>query len=212
MAMVTKNAAAENPFLRFFSANMPKPVQIEWAVLLLQEILDRPTNKLQAERWGQLLQGVSGEKLAAAFFQAAVTVRDWPRPADILDPILDDECALDLDWLLSGLRRHGWRWEGRDALYGDRWRKPGAGIDEWEPAPIIEPAIPAPEIPQRLRQVLRRLGASTEADGLRVLCHHPGAHNEPLQGEDMLKVKRQIEWDFKQAWMAVRKRELSEGL
>jgi len=110
---------------------------------------------------------------------------------------------------MRGIERHGTRWVDREAVYGERWRKPGAGIDEWEPGKLVEESEAAPVIPARIADALRIAGGGTVLDGLALIANHPAAH-PPRFGGDQLREKFQIEREFKAAWMAVRKRELRE--
>jgi hypothetical protein len=207
----TTAAGTANPFLKPFSGKEPRAKQAMWATLMLQEMLDRPKNEKQAELWGQALQSLTGSQLAAGFHAAALTVRGWPTLADVLDPILEEEYAEGWQWLMRGIERYGTRWVDRQAVYGDRWRKPGAAIDEWEPGKLVEPFEPAPIIPSRLAHALEIAGGGNMLDGLSFVGRHPAAHQgTPNTSGDPLREKFQIEREFKAAWMAVRKRELRE--
>jgi hypothetical protein len=86
-------------------------------------------------------------------------------------------------------------------------------MDDWTAGPLIEAAIPAPAIPPRLQAALRVLGASGDvADGLAELARHPATNAYAWDAVEAGKVRYQVERDFKDAWMAVRKRELGGGL
>lgn len=209
--MATTSTRPKNPFLTLLSGSEPKQQQVQWAVLALQEMLDRPQNQRQAELWAQILAPIPGEKLAMGFLSASLTVRAWPSLPDIVEPIFEAEYAEEFDWLLHGLREFGWKWQGRPPLYGERTRKPGAGIDDWEDGPLLRQGQAAPKIRKRLFAALQRVGGSNVENGLYFVSQHPGAHSSPLLGEDVLKIKFQIEREFKAAWMSVRKLELGEG-
>jgi hypothetical protein len=200
-----------NPFSTVFSGNVPKQQQIQDAVELLLQMLDRPQNPPLAQAWGQTLQGLTGEQLAAAFHTAAITVRGWPSLADILTPIFDEEYLHDWQWLVRNLEIHGTLWLERPAIYAERWRRPGAGIDEWEQGAVITPAIPAPKIPERIVRALQIVGGGTVLDGLSFVARHPGCHGQGPRLQDPLDVTREkfhVEREFRGAWLIVRRREL----
>lgn len=196
----------ENPLLSVFKSSLPKQRQIVLAVEALQEIIGKQANTKQAEMWAKLLMPFSSDILAEAFNTVALTSRGWPTLGDITEPILDAEYAADWAWIIQGLKRHGSAWRAKPAQYGPQWRKPGAGIDDWEPGPLIEAEIPAPAIPRRLVECLARIG------GLAELAKHPATGHWQWEPAEAQRIKFQIERDFKAAWMAVRKRELGGGV
>ncbi len=160
-----------------------------------------------ARTWAQALAVFGEDQLAVAFNTVALTSKGWPTLGDITEPILDAEYAADWAWIILGLKRHGSAWQAKPARYGPQWRKPGAGIDDWEPGPLLEAEIPAPEIPRRLVECLARIG------GLAELAKHPATgHDWQWEPAEAQRIKFQIERDFKAAWMAVRKRELGGGV
>ncbi len=197
----------ENPLLSVFKSSLPKQRQIVLAVEALQEIIGKQANTKQAEMWAKLLMPFRSDQLAEAFNTVALTSKGWPTLGDITEPILDAEYAADWAWIILGLKRHGSAWQAKPARYGPQWRKPGAGIDDWEPGPLLEAEIPAPEIPRRLVECLARIG------GLAELAKHPATgHDWQWEPAEAQRIKFQIERDFKAAWMAVRKRELGGGV
>jgi hypothetical protein len=180
--------------------------QLETAVAVLRETLDKPENPRLATLWAQTLMPFRSDQLAEAFNTVALTSKGWPTLGDITEPILDAEYAADWAWIIQGLRRHGVNWQAKPARYGPQWRKPGAGIDDWEPGPLLEAEIPAPEIPRRLVECLARIG------GLVELAKHPAIGVWQWEPAEAQRIKFQVERDFKAAWMAVRKRELGGGV
>jgi hypothetical protein len=156
--------------------------------------------------WAIHLAIFPSDQLAEAFNTVALTSKGWPTLGDITEPIFDAEYAADWAWIILGLKRHGSAWQAKTARYGPQWRKPGAGIDDWEPGPLLEAEIPAPEIPRRLVECLARIG------GLAELAKHPATGHWQWEPAEAQRIKFQIDRDFKAAWMAVRKRELGGGV
>jgi hypothetical protein len=191
-----------------FANSEPKQAQIARAVKILLEALDKPENPALMKRWAQLLLPFRGDQLAEAFTVVALTSKGWPTLGDITEPILDREYSDDLCWLLRNLDRHGVEWQDRPAVYGERWRKPGAKMDDWEPGELKHMAVPAPSIPPRLVDALTAVAGGLVADGLAFLNRHPGTHNVQLPSDEAARAKFQIEKDFKAAWMIARRREL----
>ena len=198
--------ASKNLYSTIFSGKEPKMKQLETAVAVLRETLDKPENPRLATLWAQTLMPFRSDQLAEAFNTVALTSKGWPTLGDITEPILDAEYAADWAWIILGLKRHGSAWQAKPARYGPQWRKAGAGIDDWEPGPLLEAEIPAPEIPRRLVECLARIG------GLAELAKHPATGHWQWEPAEAQRIKFQIERDFKAAWMAVRKRELGGGV
>lgn len=198
-----------NPFSMIFSGSEPKIQQTACAVALLREMLDKPENPRLVNLWAQTLSPFSGDQLAEAFNTVALTSTGWPTLGDITEPILDAEYAADLAWLLRGLKLHKKKWEDRPAIYGRPFRKPGAQMDDWTDGPLLEAAIPAPQIPHRLVHALQVLGSGTVLDGLAELARHPMAGQYDWDAAEAGKVKFQVEREFRSAWMIVRRRELA---
>jgi hypothetical protein len=157
--------------------------------------------------WANHLEIFSGDQLAGAFAAVALTSKGWPTLGDITEPILEAEYAADFAWLIAGLPLHGAEWKEKPAHYGQRWRKPGAGIDDWEDPPLIRDAIPAPTMPGRITTVLGRVGAGNIMAGLDMLDRHPLAHGRYDDAGEAARARVAIEREFKAAWMAVRKQE-----
>jgi hypothetical protein len=199
--------ATQNPFSTLFSGNEPKDKQIQWAVSLLREMLDRPESPRAADLWARLLAIFPGDQLADAFNVVAMTSKGWPTPADITEPIFEQEYTADFQWLLAALFRHGVDWQERPAVYADPWREPGAAIDDWQPGELKEPAIPPPPISARILTALAIVGGDSRA-GLAFLQRHPSLLPSRFNGDEALRTKQQIEREFKAAWMQARKREL----
>jgi hypothetical protein len=199
--------ATQNPFSTLFSGNEPKDKQIQWAVSLLREMLDRPESPRAADLWARLLAIFPGDQLADAFNVVAMTSKGWPTPSDITEPIFEQEYTADFKWLLTELGIHGANWQDRPPVYAEMWRKPGAGIDQWEPGDLKEPAILAPRISERLLQALTIVGGSWKG-GLAFLQRHPAFWSPRYAGDEAMRTKAQIEREFKAAWMQARKREL----
>ena len=201
-----------NPFSIVFSGREPEITKLSNAVALLREMLDKEPNPKQQELWARALRNFGEAQLAEAFNWVSLTSKGWPTLGDITECIFDAEFAADLRWLLRNLARHGAEWKERPAVYGDRWRKPGAHMDDWQPGPLLEEAEPAPAIPSRLFQSLAILGAGTTTEGLHILSRHPAIKSNALVGDEAAKVKFQIERDFKAAWLMARRRELGGSL
>jgi len=198
----------ENRFSTIFNSSRSKTSKIEMAVALLRVMLDKPENPPLAAAWANALQTFGDDQLASSFAAAALTSKGWPTLSDITEPILEAEYASDFSWLIAGLRKHGAEWRERPAIYGDRYHKPGAGMDDWEDGPLKEPAVPAPDIPLRLREVLARIGAGQHAAGLAELNRHPLANGYYADSGEAARTRVAIEREFHTAWMAVRKREV----
>jgi hypothetical protein len=203
---------AETEFSMIFKNSASKMAAITTATRLLQALLDKPENHNLAEAWARALRSFGEDQLAVAFNTVALTSKGWPTLGDITEPIFDAEYAADWAWIVQGLKRHGVKWQAREARYGVRWRKLGAGIDDWEPGPLLEAEIPAPEIPPRLRAAIGRLAAEDISGGLAELAKHPTFGIWQWEPAEANRIKFGIERDFKAAWMAVRKRELGGGL
>jgi hypothetical protein len=156
-----------------------------------------------------LLTNFNGEQLAEAFNWAALTCKGWPTLADITEPIFSDEFAVDLGWLLAGLRAHKAAWQDTEPIFAESYRKPGAARDEWTQGDLISPAKAAPAIPPRLMDALETLGAGRVSDGLVEMIRHPAAGCHYVDFAESGKIKFQIERNFKAAWMAARRRELA---
>jgi hypothetical protein len=209
---MAKEMEAENPFSTLFKGKEPKQKQIAWAVTMLRQVLERPENPALCQEWAKLLTPFHSDQLAAAFNAVALTSKGWPTLGDITEPILEAEYAADMRWLMSNLRLHGADWGYIPATYGPDYRKPGAGIDEWEHGPKLSAAIPPPEIPARIWAALEMVGAGVKAEGMRFVARHPSAGGVLISSEDAAKAKYQVEKEFRAAWMAVRRRELGGGL
>ena len=198
-----------NPLTMCFENSEPKQAQIARAVKILLELLDKPENPTLMKRWAQLLTPFSGNQLAEAFNTVALTSKGWPTLGDITGPILEAEYAADLAWLLRGLKLHKRTWQDRPAIYGDRYRKPGADRDDWTDGPLLEASIPAPAIPPRLVHALQVLGSGTVHDGLAELARHPFTGAYQWDAVESSKVKYQVERDFRKAWDLARHQELA---
>jgi hypothetical protein len=209
---MAKQTAEKSPFWTVFNAKDGKEAkikQIQTAVELLREMLDKPENPRQASLWAQALIPFSGDQLAEAFNACALTSKGWPTLGDITEPIFAAEFAADLAWLLQRLKLHKPEWRDRPAIFGPDYRKPGAGIDEWTKGPETHAAVPAPPIPPRLVRALQVLGAGTELDGLTELARHPGAGGVIADSVESGKARFQVERDFRAAWMMARREELA---
>ena len=202
----------ETEFSLIFNNCANKQTAVAMAVRLLLTLLDKPENPNLGEVWARALRNFGEDQLAEAFNWVSLTSKGWPTLGDITECIFDAEFAADLRWLLRNLARHGVEWKERPAVYGDRWRKPGAHMDDWQPGPLLEEAEPAPAIPSRLFQSLAILGAGTTTEGLHILSRHPAIKSNALAGDEAAKVKFQIERDFKSAWLMARRRELGGSL
>ena len=197
-----------NPYKTFFESSEPKKLQISRAVAMLLEVQGKPVNPPLTRSWANHLEPFRGDQLAAAFNAVALTSKGWPTLGDITEPIFEAEYAADWAWIVQGIKRHGVKWQAREARYGVPWRKPGAGIDEWEPGPLVEAEIPAPEIPPRLQAAIARLAAEDISAGLAELAKHPVFNLWTWEPAEANRIKFQVERDFRAAWMAVRKLEL----
>lgn len=201
-----------NPFSIVFSGREPKIMKLSNAVALLREMLNKEPNLEQQELWARALQSFGEDQLVEAFNWVSLTSKGWPTLGDITECIFDAEFAADLRWLLRNLARHGAEWKERPAVYGDRWRKPGAHMDDWQEGALKEIAVPAPKFSSRLFQALAILGSVTTTEGLHILNRHPAIKSNTLAGDEAAKVKFQIERDFKAAWLMARRRELGGSL
>jgi hypothetical protein len=201
--------ASTNPFSTLFSGPEPKQQQIEWAVALLREMLEKPPNPRLAQIWAQILGNWTSDDLAAAFNHVAQTSTGWPTIGHLTEFILGQQWAKDLPWLLQALRMHGWEWKAYPAIYGPKWRKPGAKMDDWEDAPLLEDAIPAPEIPPVLARALEIFGGGRLEEGLKELNKHPSVRAIDWNAEEASRMKAQIEKGFHAAWLAARHAEMA---
>lgn len=201
-----------NPFSIVFSGREPEITKLSNAVALLREMLDKEPNPKQQELWARALRNFGEAQLAEAFNWVSLTSKGWPTLGDITECIFDAEFAADLRWLLRNLARHGVEWKERPAVYGDRWRKPGAHMDDWQPGKLLEEAQCSPPISDRLETALRTISAGNTHDGLHILSRHPAIKSNTLAGDEAAKVKFQIERDFKAAWLMARRRELGGSL
>ncbi len=202
----------DTTFSLIFKNSSTRPLAIVKAVRLLLALQDKPENPNLAEAWARALQSFGENQLAEAFNWVSLTSKGWPTLGDITECIFEAEFAADLRWLLRNLAKHGAEWKERAAVYGERWRKPGAHMDDWQPGPLLEEAEEAPAIPKRLVFALSALSSSTGDDGLRILHRHPAIKSNALAGDEAAKVKFQIERDFKAAWLMARRRELGGSL
>lgn len=207
----TPDTNPKNPFLTVLNGVEPKLQLVQEAVELLQEMLDRKRNELQAKQWAPLLTRWTSEQLACAFMMAAMTVRGWPILADLVDPLLDEEYTWELADLLRGLRTFGPAWENKPAVYGERFREPGAGIDDWKEGALVQASVPAPKLSNRMVLVLERVGGADAFSGLAYMAKHPAVSSPSMHGDDALRIKFQVERDFKAAWFHVRKAELGRN-
>jgi len=209
--MASNETRTENPLMTCFETSKPKQVQIAQAVRVLLQMLDKPENPPMMERWAQILTPFRSEQLAEAFSTVAMTSHGWPTPGDITDLIFEREYAADFTWLLATLARHGADWQDRPPVYGEMWRKLGAGMDDWQPGELKEKAIPAPLMPPRLDAALVTVGGSMKA-GLAFIQRHPFFWSPRYGGDEAMRTKAQIEKEFKAAWLQARRREIGGSL
>jgi hypothetical protein len=104
---------------------------------------------------------------------------------------------------------HGCEWKAYPAIYGPKWRKPSAKMDDWEDAPLLENAIPAPEIPPVLARALEIFGGGRLEEGLKELNKHPSVRAIDWNAEEASRMKAQIEKGFHVAWLAARHAEMA---
>lgn len=200
-------------FSQIFEGPESKQQQTEWAVRLLQSLMDKPENPKTARQWAQALQTFRGEQLATAFTTVALTSRGWPTLGDITEAILEQEYADERQWILHKLDRHGREWKDRDPVYGEgviiRGGPDGPRVER---GPMVKPAEAAPEIPPRIKAALEILGGGSLTEGLREMNRHPATGNCQYEnGQESGKAKFNLERDFKAAWYTVRRRELGGG-
>ena len=194
----------QNPFLTALNGNEPKQQQIENAVEMLLQARGRDHNQPMAKLWGRLLRNYSSEELAFGFEQACFGIGQ-PSLADIRRPIDDREFLADYSWLLSNLKIHGAKWRDRGAVLGEPRRSDSNEPDKLYVRDELEPAVKAPEIPDRLQEALYALGNGDQARGRELLSRHPFASG----GEIDLREKRQLDESFRAAWDGVRVREIA---
>ena len=162
--------------------------------------------------WAGLLQNFPSDELAAAFQVVALTAEGWPALGNITKVIFDAEFTADYAWLLQALRRHTPEWKDVTANYAPPKRIPGMGPDDLYPAVETSPAIPAPAIPCRLRRAAEVFGGGTTRQGLDALYRHPSAKGYHWEPAEEIRVRRDIDRDFRAAWQTARNEELSGGV
>lgn len=205
--MAQAETKTQNPLIKCFENSEPKQAQIARAVRILLELLDKPENSTMMARWAQILTPFRGDQLGPAFNAAALACRGWPTPSLIVDYILEDEYTLDFTWLLENLAIHGASWQERPAVYGEMWRKDGAAMDDWQPGALVTAAVPPPLITTRLATTLTIVGGDPRG-GLAFVGRHPLFWSPRYGGDDAMRIKAQIEKEFKAAWMQARLHEL----
>lgn len=197
-----------NPFSSVFSGSEPKPRQIELALELLYESLDKPMNPKMAKAWASQLQALSGEQLAVGFRAATLNCDGFPKPKDVMHAIWDSEFPVDYAWLLAKLTIHRPEWRDRGPVYCEIYRNPDIQAKDGYLRDEIEPAQWAPPMPARLKAALEIFGTGSMTDGLTLLYKHPNCGRIDYDALETLRVRRQLDDSFRAAWTQARTREL----
>lgn len=195
-----------NPFSSVFSGSNPKQKQINLAVEMLLETLDKPPNPRMQKSWAVQLADFSSDQLAFGFRAATLACDGFPKIQDVVRPILDAEFLADYSWLLSNLKIHGPKWRDRPAELGEPRRGDSNDQESLYVRDVLSLAVKAPAIPERLREGLYAFGNGDQARGLELLARHPFASG----GEIDLREKRQLDEAFRAAWDGVRVRETAK--
>ena len=203
--MVPSNSANLTPYELLFGSPKATQAQVMAAASRLAVMLDKVVTPLQLQGWAQQLEKFSPDQLIYAFNKVEMTRTNWPKVGDLINTILDAEFLADYSWLLSNLKIHGAKWRDRGAVLGEPRRSDSNEPDKLYVRDVIEPAVKAPEIPDRLQEALYALGNGDQARGRELLSRHPFASG----GEIDLREKRQLDESFRAAWDGVRVREIA---
>lgn len=146
-------------------------------MLFLSAFFERPLTEEVQAAYSIALEDLAPEQLALAFSRASRESKFWPSPAvlrelagiETPDQSSERQAREDLEWLLWFLRRHGI--EGRPR-HGACLQEAGRdGTGEWQPA--LYELIPAPPIPERVRNTVAELGAGDGKVGVQLIASHP---------------------------------------
>jgi hypothetical protein len=195
-----------NPFLSVFSESNGKTKlqQIEMAVEMLLESMNQPPNPRLQKSWPNLLQAISGEDLAHGFYAASLKNDGFPKMKEITSPIFERQFTADYAWLLTNLKRHRKEWKNWGPILGPYRRIPGGTPDDVYPRVVLEPMIPAPAIPERIKAALVTFGNGSLERGLANLDKHPDMERWEWDANEAMRYRKQIDDGFRAAWMTAR--------
>lgn len=199
-------------YKNLFSSTETRRVQIKKAAARLGMMLSRPLTAAMLEGWAQRLESFSQEQLTLAFVTAESTLESWPAVSKVQNLIFETEFPADYGWLLNVLKIHAADLHPKPPVHGPYQRmpdpdKPGEFYAGRE---VIEPPVPAPQLPARLARAAALFGQGSVEEGLARLEAHPSARGRYETASEAMRGRQQLDRDFRQAWQMARMEELAK--
>ena len=201
----TEIQALTMDYPELFQSSEPIEDRITKAANRLARGMGKPLPPEQLLMWVQRLRQFSPADLTRGFIAAESTLDAWPAVSKVIRLISEIQFPEDYAWILKHLKIHRKEWRDRRPVYDPIPRRiPGGTPDDLYPPVMLEPGIPAPPIPERVRAAVLLLGNGVFENGLAYLERHPDLERYEWDASESMRYRKQIDDGFKAAWMTAR--------